>query len=107
MSIDTEFDEMMNDTITVQDVQSLDQYGRHTWATGVEYEGRVSYQTRLIRGMDGREKVSSGRVYIFGVIDPISPDAKLTLPSGATPIISAVETLTDETGYHHTVIHFE
>lgn len=106
MSIESDFDEMMNDTVTIQARSSTNSYGQRTWGSTTSYNGRVSYQTRLMRGADGRERVSSGRVYMNGAY-AISTDAKLTLPSGATPVISSVETFTDQNGDHHTTVHFE
>ena len=106
MSFESEFDELMNDTVTIQPRSSTNSYGQRTWGSSTSYTGRVSFQTRLMRGADGRERVSSGRVYLRGAY-AISTDAKLTLPSGATPVISSVETFSDEDGAHHTTVHFE
>jgi hypothetical protein len=106
VTVEPEFDEMMNDTVTVASRTVTDSYGRHTWGTPVSLNGRVSFQTRLIRNSEGREVVSSGRVYLHEAI-AASPDAKLVLPSGATPVVSAIDTFTDELGNHHTTIHFE
>lgn len=106
MSVESAFDEMMNDTVIIQARSSTNSYGQRTWGSSTSYNGRVSFQTRLMRGADGLEKVSSGRVYLDGAY-AIGTDAKLTLPSGATPVISSVQTFTDQNGDHHTTVHFE
>jgi len=106
MPIESAFDEMMNDTVTIQARSTTNQYGQRTWGTAADYVGRVSYQTRLTKDMEGRQRVSSGRVYLHDAYPSIGTDAKLTLPDGTVPIITAIETFTDTAGDHHTTVHF-
>jgi hypothetical protein len=105
--ISTQFAEMMTDTIVFNAQSAIDKYGKKTFGgSTTTASGRIVFETRLMKDMEGQDIVSTGRVYLYGPYASITLGDKITLPSGATPVIVAVETKKDTGGNHHTVIHF-
>lgn len=103
--ISSEFEEMMRETITVQTQSSLDKYGKQAWGTGVTYKCRYMAEQRVLRDQDGREIIEQGRALVYGVAVASVKD-RVTLPNGAHPLVTSVDTVYDESGTHHTVIGF-
>lgn len=104
MTIETEFLDLMPDTVTFYAQASLDQYGKRTFSgTGVEYRCRVQDTNELLRNAEGREVVVTGKVYLYGAPN-LTTDHKIVLPDGTSPVIHAVTVNNDESGSHHTVV---
>lgn len=103
----------------------LDVYGRHgnplpdgtanasaaRLGDPVEYRCRIEYSTRVIVGPDGRDRVSSGRIYLMGVFPEVSTESLVELdevqPALRHPTLINVTTDNDQYGPHNTTIHFE
>jgi hypothetical protein len=105
--ISTHFNEMMTDTIVFNAQSAIDKYGKKTFGgSQTSVTGRIVFETRLMKDMEGQDIVSTGRVYLYGAYTALTLGHKITLPSGATPVIVALETKKDTGGNHHTVVHF-
>lgn len=105
--IDSKFYEMMPDTIVFNAGSSIDKYGKRTYAgTTTSARGRVVFESRLMKDDQGQDIVSAGRVYLYGPYASLTLGDKITLPSGATPVILSLETKKDTGGNHHSIVHF-
>lgn len=106
MTIEAAFLDLMPSTVTIYAEASRDAYGKATFSgTGTDVRCRVVPESRMTRTGDGREVVSAGRVYCYGV-PTVDVDSRLVLPDGTTAIVLAVQVQNDETGAHHTVVTF-
>lgn len=105
--IDSKFLEMMPDTVIFNAGSAIDKYGKRTYGgTQTSANGRVIYETRLMKNMEGQDIVSTGRVILYGAYATLTLADKITLPNGTTPVIVGLETKKDTGGNHHTVVHF-
>lgn len=106
MAIARDFYVMMPHTITVYGSSTLDKYGRQSYgATGTGYRCRLVWDSRMVRGQDGREVLEAGRAIVYGFAT-VDVNDKVTLPDGKSPLVTSVQQLKDEGGDHHTVIGF-
>jgi hypothetical protein len=135
--IDPDLLALMTQTIVVQSlisnpgsngVVTLDGYGRHYAGAspdgtsgGTEQYGtpqtikcRLEYQIKVMPGIDGRDRFSSGRAYLAGFYPNISTESRVTVPNQtqpalAHPVIMYVENNYDENGLlgYNTTLHFE
>ena len=107
VGIDNRFAEMMTDVITFNAGSAIDKYGKRTYGgTTTTANGRVVYETKLMKDMEGQDIVSAGKVILYGAYPTITLADKITLPNGTTPVIISLETKKDTGGNHHTVVHF-
>lgn len=93
-------------TVTIEPFVSRDGFGAPTYGTAVTFQARVQGKNRMIRTRDNVEAVSTVQVYIAST-PVVSPDDRVTLPSGFTPSqppILSVQPISDEQGAHHQVI---
>ena len=105
MSFEKEFLDCMSQTVVVNAFGSLDGYSRAGFSTaGTTYAALIQAEQKLVRALDGTEQVAETTVHINST-SAISPDSKITLSNGDTRPILAVETLSDDEGVHHAVIH--
>ncbi len=102
----SEWEDMMPHAVTYEAPASRDAYGAITYGAAVTYRARVVYkQTRIVNRINGQDAVSTGEVWINAAIIPAT-DARITLPSGDTPLIMNWETYPDADGDHHTKFYF-
>jgi len=105
--IDLAFSEMMPDTVIFNAEQSKDKYGKATFSgTNVSAQGRVVFETRLVKNEMGEDVLTGGRVYLYGDYSTITLGHKITLPNGTSPVIVTVESKKDTAGVHHSVVTF-
>lgn len=105
MSFEEEYLACMPDTLVVNVVSSIDSYGKPSFSTvGTTYSALIQAEQKLVRAIDGTEKVAETTAHINST-SAISPDSKITLSNGDTRPILAVETLSDDEGIHHCVVH--
>jgi hypothetical protein len=101
-----EFDDLMNDTITIEPFTGRDGYGTPSYGASVSYACRINGEQRQVTNVFGVDVTSKARIYlmdtpVIGALD------RLTLPAGNVPQqppIIAVDGLSDESGPHHTEI---
>lgn len=55
------------DTVIVTKVGGLDDWGRPTGTSSVQYSGRVDYQTEIVKMENGEDAVSKATILIKGV----------------------------------------
>lgn len=106
-SIESDYLELMPDTITITPSSSVNMYGARTYGgTPTTIRGRNRNQQELIKDAMGREILTTGRVYCYG--NPtVSIGDLLTLPDGSQPIILSIDNNVDEASLvHHTVLHY-
>lgn len=105
MSFESDFDDLMTQTITIAAVSSRDLYGKRTFATAVSYTARVVEQQVRVVDFEGRENVGTHTVWAHGHatsgVPNVGPDSRLTLPDGSTPAILNFSVYPDEDGDHH------
>ncbi len=105
MSFEEEFLDCFPQTVVVNEFSSLDVRGKPSFATaGTTYAALIQAEQKLVRTLDGTEKVAETTVHINST-SAISPDSLITISNGDTRPILAVETLSDDEGIHHGVIH--
>jgi hypothetical protein len=110
MGINAEFLTLMPDTLIVYGQSSVDKYGKRTFsATGTSVRCRVQYDIKQSTGTDGQGEARThkpdGRAFCYGDI-AVTTDHRLVLPGGVEAIVRSVDRARDESGAHHTVIHF-
>jgi hypothetical protein len=105
MSFDTELEELMFDTVTIEAFTGTDTNQASTFATGVSYKAQVIPSTTRIISQSGREVESTASVIIPERLS-IDHRSRITLPSGfvpRTPPIQKVEPMVG-LGLDHTRI---
>jgi hypothetical protein len=102
------FLEMMPDTVVFNATSSTDKYGKKTFsATNISVRARIVDDVVLIKDAEGQDIVSAGRAYLAGDYSSLTLGHKMTLPSGATPVIVKIDSPNDTNATaHHTVVHF-
>lgn len=107
MAIEAQFADLMPDTIIVTPSTGNDAYGKWTYvgAVPVTFKGRIENKSTVLKDPSGNEIVTTGHVYLFGVSAAKIGDL-LTLPDGSTPVLLSVNTNSDGTSAHHTVLFF-
>lgn len=103
MSLETEFAALMGETITLQAPATVDKYGKRTWSTQQSFTARVQPVQDLSRDALGREVPIMGKVYVYGS-PAVTPEWKITLNDGSSPVIVGAYRVRDEDGPHHTMI---
>lgn len=104
MSI-SDFDDMMTDSITHEELSGRDAYGAPSYGSPTTYEARVIYVSKWVRDAQNQEVMSKGEVWIQGNPAVASED-RITLPDSTTPAVLIVERFSDENGVHHTKVTF-
>jgi len=96
-----ELDEVLNQTVTIEQYYSTDEFGDATYKTGVSYKAMVQRRVKMIRTLQGAEAVSSCSILMDGtvsaVLDQYGRD-RITLPDGSKPQILAIEDGIDDAG---------
>ena len=110
MGWDTEFEDMMNDEVVVEQLSSFstDGYGTPTWATGTTYMARVVREQKLVRTFEGTEELSTVTAWLKST-STFGPLARYTLPSstgGSLLNLMAVDAFPDQDGVHHVKLRF-
>ena len=106
MALDTEFLDMLTETVAIKPWSSQDEYTEPTYGTSVDYKARVSGKRTLVRNADGQEVVSSKSVYLGQYLD-VTTKAQITLPDATTPPILSVKQSPDDAGGYATVLYLE
>lgn len=99
---------LMKQTVGIAPCSGRDAWGNRTYGATVNYYGRVVSKRRKVIRTDGTEVVSETTVYL-SASGYLSPEDRITLPSGCFPqqpgIIQVIRP-TDESGMvHHTEIY--
>ena len=110
MAWDTEFEDMMGDTVTVEGFASwsTDGYSRPVWSTGTVYEARVVREQKLVRTFEGTEEWSTVTAWLNST-STFGPLARYTLPTTTgteTVNLMAVNAYPDTDGVHHVRLRF-
>jgi hypothetical protein len=104
-----EFEDVLNQTITVEPFTGSDGYGEPSFGTSISYKARCVGKTRIIRDGKGNERISSHTVYVNSLAE-FSPKDRITLPIGYSPQqpqIISIGSFPDESGMHHKTIYLE
>jgi len=102
----SDFEDLMNDTITLEPFSSRDSYGKPIYGTAVTVENcRVTYKSFFMRRDDGSEIIAKGIVWL-GEYRRVSVEDKITLPDGSTFSILMSDSFSDDEGPHHTKVIF-
>ena len=102
------FLEMMPDTVVFNETASNDKYGKKTFsATNISVRARIVDDVVLVKDSEGQDIVSAGRAYLAGDYSTLTLGHKITLPSGATPVIVKIDSKNDTSATtHHTVVYY-
>ena len=110
MSFDTEFLELMADTVRVSTMSSFDGYGDPTYSTGgTTYAARITEIPKLVRNFMGEEVVASHVVWVASTgLIPATSQVSWTASDGSTqfPNLISIERPADEDGTHHHKLYF-
>jgi hypothetical protein len=106
MSIESDYLELMPSTVSIYAQSSVDKYGKRTFSgSATTIQCRIQYNNDQMQDIERRLVTPKGKIYCYG-----SPAAttnhRLVLPDGQDAIIRQVQPVLDESGSHHTVIHF-
>ena len=115
VSFETQFLEMMPDTITIASVATRNAQGKPaTFNAGVPYRCRISGKGLSLRHQQGEEATVIFDAWVQAAEAVISAEDRVTLPADPRwsaftdepPILFAVARLTDEDGQHHVKLQF-
>lgn len=114
MALDSQFVDLMNATITVENVQASSSggYGGRSFAAAQNVKARIEQLLAKVQSHDGQEVTTRGRIFALGVDSStsgpvavtITPSSRLTIPAGyivattTQPKILNVEQFNDENG---------
>lgn len=106
--INSDFLEMMPDTVIFNAPQSIDKYGKKTFSgTNISVRARIVDDSVLIKNAEGQDVVAMGRAYLYGNYSSLTLGHKITLPDGKTPVIIKIDSKNDTSiNTHHTVVHY-
>lgn len=99
MSID-DFSDLFTETITHEEFGGRNSYSKRSFGSPANYSARVVKINKLVKASDGGEVLSTTQVWIQGT-PTVTPEDRITLPDGTTPIILSVEKYPDDNGDHH------
>lgn len=111
MAFDRELLDLMPHTVAHQPVSSYDEEGKPTLGASTNYSARVTHKVvRVPSRVSGQDVLSKTVVWIGGVIDGLTIDDRLTLPSAFMPAdgypeIVNWETPADEDGSYYMKIY--
>jgi len=96
-----ELDEVLNQSVTIETFNAIDEYGDPSYNVGVVYKAMVQRRVKMIRDFKANEAVSTCSVLMDGpvsaILDKFGRD-RITLPDGTKPLIMAIEDGIDDTG---------
>jgi hypothetical protein len=96
-----ELDEVLNQSVTIEGFNSIDEYGDPSYNVGVVYKAMVQRRVKMIRDFKANEAVSTCSILMDGtvsaVLDRFGRD-RITLPDGTKPLIMAIEDGQDDQG---------
>jgi hypothetical protein len=96
-----ELDEVLNQSVTIERFNFIDEYGDPFYSTGVVYKAMVQRRVKMIRDFKANEAVSTCSILMDGtvsaVLDKFGRD-RITLPDGTQPLIMAIEDGQDDQG---------
>jgi len=98
----------LNQTVTLEGFNSIDQYGDASYNVGVSYPARIERRIKKVMSMKGTEVVSTCLIILDGnvTLDALGRD-RITLPASmgsAQPVILAIE---DAPDYLGAIDHYE
>lgn len=104
----------MDQYIFISPKISTDAYNRPTYGTSVSYSARIVFGTHLVRDKNGELVPSSGTAWIASTAY-FKPEDKFEYlrddapsPGDYTQLFPIrIDTFPDETGMHHTRLHFK
>jgi hypothetical protein len=105
MAYESDFDELMTQTLTLEPRSAVDKYGEESYGAAVSVTCRIVGMPKMVRAADGREVVSNGHAFTSGPSGATVTD-RLTLPDSTHPVIIRVDSFPDEDGPHHDIIYF-
>lgn len=106
MSFENDFLDCMPQSVVVNTISTIDAYGKPSFATSATtYAALIQQEQVLVRALDGTEKMAETTA-IINATGTINPEDQITLSEGDTRPILSIQTLSDNEGIHHTVIHF-
>ncbi len=101
MIIIGELDEVLNQQVTIEIFNSIDQNGDPSYNIGAVYKAMVQRRVKMIRTFKAQEAVSTCSILMDGtvsaILDKFGRD-RITLPDGTKPLIMAIEDGIDDTG---------
>ena len=114
-----DFLDMMPDVVTIEarTMATSAGYPNPQYATPKQYPCLLQAKPKMIRTVDGNEKVSSAQIIVptdwlmvSGVptqqtADTVGPGDRVTLPDQSQPAVLYVEQVHDDKGLHHSVIY--
>jgi len=106
MAFESDFDDMLVDTVVYNATGSINAYGKHTHATAnSSYPARITYKQKLVKAADGTEKISTVSA-LLNCTAALSINGKFTLPDGSAGPNLNIERISDTGGQHHVVVYF-
>jgi len=109
----TELHPFMGDVVTYEPLATTSVGSSKTYGSSVSWQCRIEQGARLVRDKDGREVVSSTRLFLRAL--PVSGvptvpliSGRFTLPDGYVPQSPppiSIERLHDEIGIHHWTVN--
>lgn len=113
MTFETEFRDLMPDTITIEPVSGTTGagYGIRTYGTAVTYQVRIRHKLQRMTNLEGEITWAKHKVWIAplttdGSFPDLDQRSRVTFPDGSQPEMLAIEHIDDEVGLHHTVLWF-
>lgn len=107
MALERDFVDMCGDKrVTITPLSTMSAYAVAEYSTDVQrYPAHIEPGNRLVRTLEGEEVVSTAMVFVMSSSATLGMKDKLTLPSGATPVLYRVDVMEDEEGQHHLEVY--
>lgn len=100
--------DLMPATVAYQTVTGRDAYGKPTYDTARDIRCRFTQKNvRVTSRITGDDVISSSNIWLAEALTAINIDDTFTLPDSSTPDIVNWETVSDESGTHHTKVYFK
>jgi hypothetical protein len=111
MSLEGELRSLMNQSLTRRGNSGYNSRGDIQYSTGTTtYACRQEARRHMVKDGGGRDVVAHHEVFVgttsTGGVPAITVQDKVTLPDNTSPLLIAVETVRDESGTHHQVLHY-
>ena len=107
MALEADFLSMAETTVSVVALSTTaNLYGAPTFSTSSKsYQAHVETGDHVVVTATNTEQVATATIYVMSSSAVIGVQDKLTLASGAIPVLLRVDVLTDNEGQHHLEIH--
>ena len=106
MAFESDFLELMPDSVTFRAGTALNEYGKRSYGTALTVTGRLIYDDIVTRTDDQRQFSLTGKFLTYGPQTSLRLSHNMVLSNSSEAIIYAIDQLKDNNGDYYTSVKF-